>query len=167
MIEYLLPRQLGSAPGTKEQANAPSGYSSAIADSFNNASRHLREAAWLSLPISILGLLPSIFLLQVYNRVISRGGTATLTAMIAGALCFLSLELWLRRRRARALREAGATIDREVSQALMNSMLRHPLLTLEKRPASQWLQLFKDVGSMRSCVSGGLAARLRPPLDAP
>ena len=84
--------------------------------------------------------------------------------MIAGALCFLSLELWLRRRRARALREAGATIDREVSQALMNSMLRHPLLTLEKRPASQWLQLFKDVGSMRSCVSGGLAASM---LDLP
>ena len=164
MLQYLLPRQLLSAVDKDEQTGKTSGYSSAIRDSFDRASPHLRRAAWLSLPISLLGLLPSIFILQVYNRVISRGGIATLTAMVAGVLCFLCLELWLRRRRALALREAGATIDREVSQTLMNCMLRHPLLTLERRSASQWLQLFRDIGAMRSCVSGGLAASV---LDLP
>ncbi len=164
MLQYLLPRQLLTAVDKDEQSGKTSGYSSAIRDSFDRASRHLRRAAWLSLPISLLGLLPSIFILQVYNRVISRGGIATLTAMVAGVLCFLCLELWLRRRRALALREAGATIDREVSQSLMNCMLRHPLLTLERRSASQWLQLFRDIGTMRSCVSGGLAASV---LDLP
>lgn len=164
MLQYLLPRQLLTAVDKDEQTGKTSGYSSAIRESFDRASRHLRRAAWLSLPISLLGLLPSIFILQVYNRVISRGGIATLTAMVAGVLCFLCLELWLRRRRALALREAGATIDREVSQSLMNCMLRHPLLTLERRSASQWLQLFRDIGTMRSCVSGGLAASV---LDLP
>ena len=164
MLQYLLPRHLLTATDKNLQAGKAAVCATAIADSFDKASRHLRQAAWLSLPISLLGLLPSIFLLQVYNRVISRGGTATLTAMVAGVLCFLSLELWLRRRRARALREAGATIDREVTQSLMNGMLRHPLLTLERRSASQWLQLFRDIGAMRSCVSGGLAASL---LDLP
>jgi ATP-binding cassette subfamily C protein LapB len=164
MLQYLLPRQLLTAVDKDEQSGKTSGYSSAIRDSFDRASRHLRRAAWLSLPISLFGLLPSIFILQVYNRVISRGGIATLTAMVAGVLCFLCLELWLRRRRALALREAGATIDREVSQSLMNCMLRHPLLTLERRSASQWLQLFRDIGTMRSCVSGGLAASV---LDLP
>lgn len=164
MLQYLLPRQLLAATDKDEQTGKTSGFSSAIRDSFDRSSRHLRRAAWLSLPISLLGLLPSIFILQVYNRVISRGGIATLTAMVAGVLCFLCLELWLRRRRALALREAGATIDREVSQSLMNCMLRHPLLTLERRSASQWMQLFRDIGTMRSCVSGGLAASV---LDLP
>lgn len=165
MIEYLLPRQWGrTASGREVEAGKRPSYSSAIAASFDKASGHLRQAAWLSLPISLLGLLPSIFILQVYNRVISRGGTATLTAMVAGVLCFLCLELWLRRRRARALREAGATIDRRVSQALMDSMLRRPLLALEQRSASQWLQLFRDISSMRSCVTGGLAVSV---LDLP
>lgn len=164
MLQYLLPRQLLTATDKDGQTGKTSGFSSAIRDSFDRSSRHLRRAAWLSLPISLLGLLPSIFILQVYNRVISRGGIATLTAMVAGVLCFLCLELWLRRRRALALREAGATIDREVSQSLMNCMLRHPLLTLERRSASQWMQLFRDIGTMRSCVSGGLAASV---LDLP
>jgi len=164
MLQYLLPRQLLNAVDQDAQNGTTPGYGAAIRYSFDRAARHLRRAAWLSLPISLLGLLPSIFILQVYNRVISRGGIATLTAMVAGVLCFLGLELWLRRRRAHALREAGATIDREVSQSLMDCMLRHPLLTLEGRPSSQWLQLFRDIGAMRSCVSGGLAASV---LDLP
>lgn len=164
MLQYLLPRQLLNAVEQDAQSGTAAGYGAAIRESFDRASVHLRRAAWLSLPISLLGLLPSIFILQVYNRVIARGGLATLTAMVAGVLCFLGLELWLRRRRALALREAGATIDREVSQSLMNCMLRHPLLTLEGRASSQWLQLFRDIGAMRSCVSGGLAASV---LDLP
>lgn len=164
MIRYLLPHQLASATANPAAAEAAPSYSNAIADSFRKATLQLRQAAWLSLPISLLGLLPSIFLLQVYNRVIARGGTATLIAMVAGVLCFLSLEWWLRRKRARTLREAGAMLDRDVSQALMNAMLRHPLATLEQRPSSQWLQLFRDVSSMRSGMSGGLATSV---LDLP
>ncbi|MGE8492289.1 peptidase domain-containing ABC transporter [Comamonas sp.] len=169
MIEYLLPRALVSrteatAQAQEAEAATASPFAAAMATSFAHAKGHLHQAVWLSLPISLLGLLPSIFLLQVYNRVISRGGTATLTAMVAGVLCMLALELYLRRKRARALREAGATIDREVSQSLMRSMLAHPLLTLEQRSATQWLQLFRDVGSMRSCISGGVASSV---LDLP
>src|SRR5690606_32377545 len=44
------------------------------------------------------------------------------------------------------------------------AMLRHPLATLERRPASQWLQLFRDVSSMRIGMSGGLVLSI---LDLP
>lgn len=164
MIRYLLPRQLAKATAMPSGTETVGAFASAIAESFDRAAHQLRRAGWLSLPISLLGLLPSIFLLQVYNRVIARGGTATLTAMVAGVLFFLGVEWWLRRRRARALREAGAIIDRDVSQALMHSMLRHPLAALEQRSSSQWLQLFRDVSAMRSGMSGGLATSL---LDLP
>ena len=164
MIRYLLPHQLVKATSASSGTEAAQPFATSIADSFHKATQELRRAAWLSLPIGLLGLLPSIFLLQVYNRVIARGGTATLTAMVAGVLFFLALEWWLRRRRARALREAGATIDRNVSQALMHSMLRHRLADLEQRSASQWLQLFRDVSAMRSGMSGSLASSV---LDIP
>lgn len=139
-------------------------FGEAIANASLQAREFLKMAAWLSLPIGLLGLLPSIFLLQVYNRVLARGGSATLIAMVAGVLCFLALELFLRRKRAKVLREAGASLDYEVSNALMESMLRRPLLALENRSTSQWLQLFRDVGAMRSSISGGLSAAI---LDLP
>ena len=164
MIRYLLPHQLVKATSASPGTDASRPFSNAIAESFANATQQLRRAAWLSLPIGLLGLLPSIFLLQVYNRVISRGGSATLTAMVSGALVCLAIEWWLRTRRARALREAGAMIDREVSQALMHSMLRHRLGDLELRSASQWLQLFRDVSTMRSGMAGGLSSAI---LDLP
>ena len=164
MIEFLLPHKLIPAARAAAGAGVAGPFAGALAHSFERARPHLHQAAWLSLPISLLGLLPSIFLLQVYNRVISRGGNATLIAMVAGVLCFLGLDLWLRRRRARALREAGATLDRDVSQSLMHAMLRHPMLSLEARSSSQWLQLFRGVGALRSCIAGGVAASM---LDLP
>ncbi|WP_034388678.1 peptidase domain-containing ABC transporter [Comamonas composti] len=164
MLGYLHPFPTTAAASASPPGDTQDSPASAIAHAFAKARQQLHKAAWLSLPIGLLGLLPSIFLLQVYNRVIAHGGTATLTAMVAGALCFLGLEWWLRRQRARALREAGAMIDRDVSQALMHSMLRRPLAALEQRPASQWLQLFRDVGTMRSGLSGGLASAM---LDLP
>ena len=176
MIHYLLPSRLLSssshraasrpdvdpADASSSQATsvASSPYADAIANACQKAWPQIRMAAWLSLPIGLLGLLPSIFLLQVFNRVISRGGTATLTAMVAGVLCFLGIEWWLRIRRALSLREAGATIDHDVSQALMDSMLQRPLLALESRPSSQWLQLFRDIPAMRASISGGLASAI-------
>lgn len=162
MLKYLLPSRLQplSPPEGKHHASTTSPYAAAIADACTGAWQHVRAAAWLSVPIGLLGLLPSIFVLQVYNRVIARGGNSTLIAMVAGVLCFLCIEWWLRRKRAKALREAGAEIDYRVSRALMASMLQRPLQDLEQRPTSQWLQLFRDVPAMRSSISGGLASAL-------
>ena len=138
MIEFLLPHKLvpaAKAAGAAGIAGSAGAFAGAIGHSFERARPYLRQAAWLSLPISLLGLLPSIFLLQVYNRVIARGGNATLIAMVAGVLCFLCLELWLRRRRARALREAGATIDRDIPHCWRARLLRPRGLTVTVLPS--------------------------------
>ena len=87
---------------------------------------------------------------------IGRSGMATLVALIAGVLFFLSMEFWLRTQRARALRDAGATIDHTVSSALLKSMLHRPLRMLEARPTTAWFMLFRDVGAVRGTVTGGL-----------
>ncbi|MFT4190223.1 MAG: ATP-binding cassette domain-containing protein [Comamonas sp.] len=155
MIKFLMPRQL-----VKRQPDDPqaSPHANAMVQAFRAAAPMLRRAAWWSIPISLFGLLPSIFILQVYNRVIYRGGMATLTALVAGVLFFLAIEFWLRMRRTRALRDAGALIDHDVSKALLDSMLNRPLRALEARPSSAWFQLFRDVGAVRSTITGGLLA---------
>ena len=154
MIKFLLPSQL-VAELPEEPGASP--YAGALHTAFRAAYPLVKSAAWRSLPISLFGLLPSIFLLQVYDRVLSRSGVSTLAALVSGILFFLCIEFWLRTRRSRLLRNAGAIIDHGVSGALLNSMLNRPLRALEARPASIWHQFFRDVASVRGTVTGGLA----------
>ena len=154
MIKFLLPSQL-VAELPEEPGASP--YAGALHTAFRAAYPLVKSAAWRSLPISLFGLLPSIFLLQVYDRVLSRSGISTLAALVSGILFFLCIEFWLRARRSRMLRNAGAIIDHGVSGALLHSMLNRPLRALEARPASIWHQYFRDVASVRGTVTGGLA----------
>ncbi|WP_219219788.1 peptidase domain-containing ABC transporter [Variovorax boronicumulans] len=154
MLKFLLPRQLVADTPTEPGGSS---YAGALREAFGAAYPLIRTAAWWSLPISLFGLLPSIFLLQVYDRVIYRGGMSTLWALVCGILCFLCVEFWLRHRRSRLLRDAGAVIDHHVSGAMLGSMLHRPLRALEHRPASAWFQYFRDVGAVRGTVTGGLA----------
>lgn len=153
MIKLLLPRQLVARVPTD---GTESPFAQGLTQAFDDAYPLLKRAALWSLPISLFGLLPSVFVLQVYDRVISRSGTATLVALVAGIFVFLGIEFWLRTRRSRDLRNAGATIDHHVSESLMGSMLKRPLMALEARPASAWFMLFRDVGAVRGTVTGGL-----------
>jgi ATP-binding cassette subfamily C protein LapB len=154
MLKFLLPRQLVAQVQAEAGASVHAGT---LQEAFGAAYPLIRTAAWWSLPISLFGLLPSIFLLQVYDRVIYRSGMSTLWALVCGILCFLCIEFWLRSRRSRLLRDAGAVIDHHISGALLASMLNRPLRALEERPASAWFQFFRDVGSVRGTVTGGLA----------
>ena len=120
MIKFLLPTQL-VAERPVEPGASP--YAGALHAAFRDAYPLIKSAAWRSIPISLFGLLPSIFLLQVYDRVLSRSGVSTLAALVSGILFFLCIEFWLRTRRSRLLRNAGAIIDHGVSGALMGSML--------------------------------------------
>ena len=132
MIKFLLPSQLVAE--TPDEPGA-SPYAGALNAAFRAAYPLVKSAAWRSLPISLFGLLPSIFLLQVYDRVLSRSGTSTLAALVSGILFFLCIEFWLRTRRSRLLRNAGAIIDHGVSGALLQSMLARPLRAEQGDPA--------------------------------
>jgi len=157
MLKFLLPKQLVAQAPTEPGASM---YAGALGEAFSAAYPLIRSAAWGSIPISLFGLLPSIFLLQVYDRVIYRSGTSTLYVLVCGILTFLVIEFWLRTRRSRLLRDAGAAIDHRVSGALLESMLHRPLRALEARPASAWFLFFRDVGSVRGTVTGGLATSI-------
>src|SRR5262245_31300685 len=115
------------------------------------------RAVVLTLWINLLGLMPAVFSLQIYDRVIYRAGMNTLAALVIGMIIVLCFDLLLRRSRARLLRETAVHIDARISGALMNHFLALPLRTVESKPAAHWYSLFKDVEIVRSASSGGIA----------
>lgn len=149
MIEYLLPLRLRPARTGLDES-----LGHALLSEFSRARRLLRTAALLSIPIGLLALLPSIFSLEVFDRVIYRQGISTLIALLAGIAVAIGIEWLFRRRRAEKLREVGALIDWALSSTLLERMLSQPLKTLEDRSAAAWVALFRDVGAVRGLLTG-------------
>lgn len=155
MIWMLLPDRMRPVrPGLPERLGP------VLLEHFAQARRRLARAAWLSTPIGLLALLPSIFTLEVFDRVIFRQGFSTLVALLAGVGVALLVEWLLRRRRSASLREAGALIDWGLSSTLLEKMLGQPLRTLEERPAASWVALFRDVGTVRTLLTGPVVQAL-------
>ena len=152
MIEYLLPIRLRSSD--KTAATESMGPELLVA--FSRARHHLRKAGLMSIPISMLALLPSVFALEVFDRVIYRQGISTLIALLAGIAVTIVIEWFFRRLRAEKLREAGALIDWTLSSTLLDRMLGQPLKALEERAAATWMALFRDVGTVRSLLTGSV-----------
>ncbi|RYZ00757.1 MAG: ATP-binding cassette domain-containing protein [Comamonadaceae bacterium] len=155
MIELLLPERLRIGWTASADAAGPK-----LQERFADARGLLRSAALVSVPIGLLALIPAIFSLEVFDRVIYRHGISTLIALLAGVAVALGLEWWLRRRRAGSLREAGAAIDWALSSDLLERMLGQPLRKLEERPAAAWMALFRDVGTVRVLLTGPVVQTL-------
>ena len=121
--------------------------------------RYLLLAAAFSAVINLLYLTPSIFMLQVYDRVVPTGGKVTLLLLgivALGGLALLSFLDWMR---ARVLLKASAHID---------SLLAGPVLAevLSRRTISRVdrAQAMREIDALRSVVTGGAITAL---LDMP
>lgn len=149
MIEFLLPERLRAKGGLVDSA-----VGGGLARGFSDARKLLKVSALLSAPIGLLALLPSVFTLEVYDRVIYRHGMSTLIALLAGVAVAVAIEWMLRRGRSRRLREAGASIDWSLQGALLERMLNQPLRALEERTAAAWMALFRDASAVRVLLTG-------------
>jgi ATP-binding cassette subfamily C protein LapB len=151
MIEYLLPLRLRTV-NTLQDASLGKDLLAA----FSNARQKISKAALISVPISLFALLPSVFALIVFDRVIHRQGVSTLIALLAGIAVTILIEWYFRRLRAEKLREAGALLDWTLSSTLLERMLGQPLKALEERAAASWMALFRDVGAVRGLLTGSV-----------
>ncbi|HEU4621124.1 MAG TPA: ATP-binding cassette domain-containing protein [Burkholderiaceae bacterium] len=159
------------APPTSEASheatastNATQGEHQVIAHAISGSMPTLKRALAVSVVVNIVALLPAVFMLQIYDRVIYRSGLSTLAALVIGMALTLAIDLLLRRRRASMLRDAAVQIDAKISHGLISHVLALPLRTLESRPTATWFLAFKDVESVRAAYSGALALTL---LDVP
>src|SRR6476620_3799286 len=96
---------------------------SALSEALRQCRQHFIGAAVFSLLINVLYLAPTIYMLQVYDRVVPTGGKTTLlfiTAALALALLTLSMLDMIRNR---LLIRASQRIDALIAPRLLRQMM--------------------------------------------
>lgn len=142
LFKNLLPNQPGTEP---------------LAEAVRACRVHFLWAAVFSALVNLLYLAPTIYMMQVYDRVVPTGGVTTLilvTVVALFALASLAALDWLR---GRLLLRAGLRLDR----LLAEKVLARVVDSQGKAPNTQALREFDNVRSAMS-GSGALAA-----FDAP
>jgi len=118
------------------------------------------QSLGLALVINIIGLFSSIFALQVYDRVVAKGGDSTLTALALGMAVAILLDFFLREGRATVLRKMGAQVEVAIAKEVYQRLTQLPALELEKRPPAFWQSVFRDVELIRTTTTGAPALLL-------
>ena len=124
-----------------------------------NCLPHLGWAAIFSAFINLLYLAPTLYMLQVYDRVIPTGGSATLLLIsLAGAVSLITLAAleWIR---SRLLVRCGARLDRQIAKLVLAAVLERPELSRLQR-----LQATRKYDAFRNAVAGAGALAI---FDAP
>lgn len=121
---------------------------------------HLWAAFAFSALVNILYLAPSLFMLQVYDRVLTTGGLLTLTflsVVLVGALATLA---WLDAMRGRILARAGLRLDKQISATVMRaSLMQDP-----RNPRGRSREALRDLDTLRQTLVGAPALSV---FDAP
>lgn len=145
-FSVLLNRLMPDRPGTEP-----------LADALRACRIHLFWAAGFSAAVNVLYLTPTIYMMQVYDRVVPTGGLVTLVLISAAAvfaLATLALLDWLR---GRMLVRAGLRLDRLLSARILSRVVD----IQTRAPNTQAMREFDNV---RSAVAGQGALAL---FDAP
>jgi ATP-binding cassette subfamily B protein/ATP-binding cassette subfamily C protein LapB len=116
-----------------------------------------RRIGWLaasSLFVNIGLIVPALFGMLVYDKVVHNGIFETLWALAIGVVLFLAAEITVRALRARDLERVGLAIDEKIDQRLFNSLL-HPSGRSAMQPgmAARFLTLYRDLSSARDFFS--------------
>jgi PrtD family type I secretion system ABC transporter len=104
-----------------------------------------------SAAINVLALTGSIYMLQVYDRVLPSRSVPTLVALSLIVVALYAMQGvfdWLRQR---ILGRIGVALDQALSGPVVTAILRMPMRT---RSGGEGLQLSRDLDSVRSFLSG-------------
>ncbi|MFZ2029243.1 MAG: type I secretion system permease/ATPase [Vitreimonas sp.] len=121
--------------------------------------RHLGFVILFSFALNILYLAPSLFMLQVYDRVLASGDVLTLVYLLVVLILSLGTLAFLDATRIRLLAAMAKRFDRLVAPHVLGAAL-----SKEGRAAAGPVQLVRELDTLRAAVSGppALAA-----IDAP
>lgn len=125
-----------TAPGTEP-----------LADAVRSCRVHLIWAAVFSALVNLLYLTPTLYMMQVYDRVVPTGGLTTLVLITAVAIFALASLAGLDWLRARLMLRAGLRLDRMLS----GTVLARVMDLQGKAPNTQALREFDNV---RGAIAG-------------
>lgn len=137
----------------------PAASASIISVALAACRRHIAFVILFSAALNILFLAPSIYMLQVYDRVLTSGGTLTLLYLSAVLLAALAVLSFLDAVRARLLAAMGKRFDRLIAPHVLTSALQ-----ADGRKAAGQAHVLREFDTLRGALTGppALAA-----VDAP
>lgn len=115
--------------------------------------------ALFSLAISVLLLVPTVYMMQVYDRVLSTRNLTTLAVVTVLVLGLYALLAAIEHVRARLLVRLAAQVDHELAPAVFDASFDH-----HRRDGAPAQRLTADLSALRQFLSGPLPAHL---MDAP
>lgn len=131
--------------------------SGAMASAFALCRRHFVAAAAFSALVNLLYIVPTLYMLQVYDRVVPTRGLQTLAFLTLVLLFALATLALLDRVRTRLLVRAGVQLDATLAPAILEAAMGRPEL-----PGAR--QALRDFDTMRGTLTGPGALAL---FDAP
>lgn len=134
--------------------------SAAIAAALRACRRHFVAAAWFSALLNLLFLVPMLYMLQIYDRVVPTGGTLTLLFLTLVLLFGLVTLALLDLVRSRLLMRAGVRLDRELAGLLLDTALGQRGKTLD----TVGKQVMREFDTLRAALTGPAVLAL---FDAP
>lgn len=116
---------------------------------------HLLLATGFSALVNILYLAPTIYMMQIYDRVVPTGGVITLfwlTLVVGFAIAILA---GLEAQRGRVLQRASLRLNRLVAQDLLDRLLRRPKNGPNETSNSQAMREFDSVRQLIGSPAAG------------
>jgi len=134
---------------------------SELALAFDPLKPVLMRAAGFSMIISLLALSPTVYMLEVYDRVVNaRSGMTLAMLTVVVVLCYAVMEI-LEKVRGAMMRAAGVQLDEKLSERVYNAMFQGFL----KRHVSGGTQVLNDLKLVREFLfNPALLAVLEAPV---
>jgi ATP-binding cassette subfamily C protein len=107
--------------------------------------------ALISAVVNLLVLNGTIYMLEVYDRVLPSKSVPTLVGLSVLALALFAVQGLLEFLRGRALAEIGASLDESYGSAVYDAVVRLPLVG---RAGGDGLQPFRDLDQVRNFLGG-------------
>jgi ATP-binding cassette subfamily C exporter for protease/lipase len=114
------------------------------------------KAWWMTLFASLLLLTPSIYMLEVYDRVVNSRNSVTLAMLTILVLMLFGVMEVLDWARGEVMREAGAALDQKMGPRLFRAMFAASL----KRTPGGTLQTMHDLRTLRDFLQSPVIAAL-------
>ncbi len=135
------------------------GNNSILADALAACRRHVMFVILFSAGLNLLYLAPSIYMLQVYDRVLTSGGMLTLLYLSVVLVASLAVLAFLDSMRMRLLITVGKRLDRLLAPRVLMAALQR-----EGRQAAGQAHVLREFDTLRGAISGPPAVAA---VDAP
>jgi ATP-binding cassette subfamily C protein len=124
--------------------------STVLANALSACRSAFAAVAMFSAAINLLGLAGSMFMLQVYDRVLPSRSVPTLLALVALVVVVFAIQGGLETIRMRLLVRIGRSLDQKLTGDTYRALARIPLTT---QPLRDGLQPVRDLDQIRSFLS--------------